>query len=133
MVKEKGKDNIYWTNEEPVIIRVNGKEHIEMQPTSKSLCVIDGVGFGVTKDGFTFCAGQVREVTADRHQNYRDNKEVVSKPPISSLPSGNHLHAQNNGGFETFKNLGGRPRKKDNEISRTTRWRRKKELQGVLL
>ena len=130
MVKETG---IYWTNEEKVIVKSGSKEYIDMQPTAKSLCVIDGVGFGVTPEGFTYCAGKVRDASTERHQTARQPQDSVSKPITSSLPNTKISHTQNDGGFETPKNTGGRPRKPDDQISRTTRWRREIERQGTLL
>ena len=101
----------------------------------------DGIGYTVTSMGGTACIGPV-----DAEGNALGD---VFKPPettpsvadtISKLPTnGNLLTIGNQGSFETLNNdekpkhPGGRPRiEAGKEMSKTTKWRREKDLQGVL-
>lgn len=126
------KEKEYWVNEVP---RVIDKKRI-LEPTAASINIVDGLGFGVNKKGLTVCIGPVDingNPLSDAHQTTPASKNGVSKPLTDKESKALLLQAQNNEGFETSKNVGGRPRKSDDKISRTTRWRRQNEKQGVLL
>lgn len=65
-------------------------------------------------------------------------KPPVPEKPVSKvtqivIDDSKLSQAQNKNNYETSKSKLGRPKKLDKNISRTTKWRRKKELQGVLL
>lgn len=138
MAKEKGKvilpdkEKEYWTKE---VSRVaNG--HRFFEPSAASINIVQGLGFGVTKEGYTVCIGPVDingDPLPDGYDTHRILKTEVLKQPESIKPLSINIQAHNNRGYETTKNVGGRPRKPDDKISRVTRWRREKEKQGVLL
>lgn len=102
--------------------------------------ICDGKGYCTTPSGGTVCIGPVDD-EGNALENFfkpaeraSDGEDVVSK----LSPNDNLLTDENSGSFETPeieekpKHPGGRPRKTDDDLSRSTKWRRQKEMQGVL-
>lgn len=98
--------------------------------------VTGGQGYCVGPHGGTVCIGPVDNTgkpISNALVSVQDAREVVSKLPDNEIIQGINIHAQETTSFETFlKHPGGRPRK-SGEVSRATKWRREKELQGVLI
>lgn len=88
-----------------------------------SIFVCDGLKYGVAKDGSTVCVGPVSGVI----QTTPAQENAVTKPQLEG-----NLPVQEKEEVLLHKNKGGRPRK-EGEIHRQTKWRRKKETQGVLI
>ena len=129
-IKLPDKDREYWTKE---VSRIVGGKRIS-EPSAASINIIDGLGFGVTKEGFTVCIGPV-DVTGnplpDGHQTAQDGENPCNIINSDRLPMADDSQIQDNGIMLHRKR--GRPLKPDDEICRMTRWRRQqKEKQGLL-
>lgn len=99
----------------------------------KGFFILDGYRWGVRLVGHdlvSYCAGAVPVVAKNTTETRQDTPEVVSK--IKS----NDNHEVDDSQIQKpvimkHEEKRGRPRK-TTEFSRITKWRRKKELQGVL-
>jgi len=100
--------------------------------------ICDGNGWILNKYLQTVCVGPVDndgnplpDKVSNAPETCTDEKNDVSKIEQVEIPMVNDSHEQNVDIFETSKKRG-RP-KKEVDYSRITRWRRKKELQQLLM
>lgn len=119
----------YWTDPVKKDYLKDNRGH-QVEETIFMTFVHYGKGYWVAKNLQTYCIG----VVGGPQNNILSQQlapDVVTKPLTSSELS----IGENEEGIVTpKKNLGGRPRKPlGAKVSRQTEWRRKKELQGVLL
>jgi len=125
------KDKITWTHELTRLI--NGKP--EMEPSAASICIIDGWGFSVGKNGENICIGPV-----DIHGNPLPAYHDTTLEPINGVSKINNeeLVGDNDSQYQEdgimIHRRPGRPRIINGKMSRMTAWRRQQEeKQGVLL
>ena len=94
-----------------------------------SIFVCDGLKYGIAPGGETVCQGPAEKAP----EKPPDGKKSVTKLSTKGNGQGKTLQAQEKG-IMLHKKKGGRPRKPAGEvITRQTKWRRQKELQGQLL
>jgi len=89
-----------------------------------SIFVCDGRKYLIAPDGSTVCTGPVSGAT---------QTTPVAKNSVAKIPTNGKLPLDLEKGIMQQEKRGrGRP-KKEGAVHRTTKWRRKKEEQGVLL
>lgn len=130
------------------VIQSDKKEAADMKENRDSwvkdgrMFIHYGKGYAVSPTGSQVCVGPVDEKGDVLEDVYKppDNpsgvKNDVSKLSGDTNHVGNDIQEQKEGEFCNIKkHPGGRPRKdiEKEKVSRATRWRRKKEQQGVLL
>lgn len=103
--------------------------------------ICDDIGYTVTPMGGTACIGPVDEEGNALEDVYKpiESPQTLEDSVSKLLPNGIILTDEISGSFETLKtdekskHPGGRHRiPDDGEMSKVTKWRRRKELQGVL-